>query len=94
MTTGEAAQLAEDLKSIEPDRTARPASLAVDTFHHAYLEFDDQFILPSVNLYGIELDQARQLLAPLIERVPQFVRNCYVLPQPRPSKENNYLHLA
>lgn len=93
MTIDEVKKLAEELAAIDPDRN-QPAGLSIDTFHHPYLQFENQFTLPTVNLYGIEYEQARSLLEPVIQHMPGFVYGCDVLPQPRPIKENNYLHLV
>lgn len=93
MTIDEVAQLARELQGIDPDRNP-PVRLAIDTFHHPYLQLDEQFTLPTVNLYGIEFEQARELLQPVIRMAPGFVHNCHVLPEARPAKENNYLHLV
>lgn len=93
MTIEETEILASELAAIDPDRN-QPSILAIDTFHHPYLQFKEQFVLPTVNLYGIEIEQARSLLAPLVAQVPGFVHGCDVLPEPRPIKENNYLHLV
>ncbi|MCR9143599.1 MAG: hypothetical protein NXI24_15230 [bacterium] len=93
MTIDEISKLAAELAAVDPDRN-QAADLSIDTFHHPYLQFPDQFTLPTVNLYGIEYEQARCLLAPLIAKMPGFVHGCHVLPEPRPIKENNYLHLV
>lgn len=92
MNIEEVTQLRKELQALSA-ASVGDCTLQVDTFHHPYLEFPEQFTLPTVNLYGIELDQARKLLAPLMQRMPGFVRDCHVLPEPRPIKENNYLHL-
>lgn len=92
MNIAEVTGLRRELRELSADISG-DFTLQVDTFHHPYLEFPEQFTLPTVNLYGIELDQARKLLAPLMEHMPAFLCDCHVLPEPRPNKETNYLHL-
>lgn len=81
------------LRSLPCPEDYRP-ELCIDTFHHPYIALSEKIVLPSVNLISIESGQAERVLRNVIDHAPAFVSDCNVLPESRPRRESNQLHLV
>ncbi|TGK03127.1 hypothetical protein EHQ53_06675 [Leptospira langatensis] len=70
-----------------------PASLYVDNLHTSFLEFEENYILPSTSVFEIEFPAAESFLKSLLHLAPELVANCLVLPEPRPKRDIDRLFL-
>ncbi len=68
--------------------------LHLDNFHNPYVKFVEPLEWPSINVGKIGFDQAEKIVELLTRLVPEFVAGCSVLPESRPRKDSNELHLA
>lgn len=92
MLVSEAQELNRILSVLEPaDFTGE---VMVDTFHLPYVRFDEAFVLPPVKLHDIQFEQARAIVELLARLVPGYVAGCQVLPEARPRRDTDQLHLV
>lgn len=69
-------------------------SIKIDTFHLTYILFPESFALPAVHFDGLTYENASRFLEPLQKYVPHYIKDCQVLPEPRPRKDSQQLHLV
>ncbi len=68
-----------------------PFTVNVDTFHHAYMQFSESFIWPSVNLSKVDYPEADHITDLLLKYTPSSIQNCQILPDPRSGRYSNHL---
>ena len=66
--------------------------LAIDTFHHSYVQFEDSFLWPAIHTNRIEPEEKNQITDILLTHVPSFIENCSVLTESRPRRDSNQVH--
>lgn len=66
-------------------------TLNVDTFHHAYMQFDEKFRWPSVNLSKVDSQEAAAITEVLLKYAPFAIKNCQILPDPRSGRYSHHL---
>ncbi|PJZ66917.1 hypothetical protein CH371_02155 [Leptospira wolffii] len=71
----------------------KPNSLFVDNLHTSFLEFEEQYILPSTSVFEVEFSAAESFLRSFLQLAPEFVSDCLVLPEPRPKRDIDRLFL-
>ncbi|EQA35644.1 hypothetical protein LEP1GSC047_1436 [Leptospira inadai serovar Lyme str. 10] len=69
-------------------------SIFVDNLHTPYLEFEQNFVLPSCSVFEVDFPAARAFLEVAKNLVPELVSNCLVLPEPRPKRDSDRLFLV
>lgn len=72
----------------------RPHEIFVDNLHTAFLEFEENFILPSTSVYEIDFSAAKEFLLQAEQLIPELIQGCNVLPIPKPKKNSNQLFLV
>ena len=92
MTPAEAAQLNSVLAGL-PYGISK-YRIMVDTFHQPYIQFPEPFVLPQVKLHDTTFEQARTLVELLARLMPGVVSDCHVLPESRPLRDSDQLHLV
>ena len=68
--------------------------IRVDTFHTPYIQLNRKFAWPSIHMDQIHADEAVKIVEVLRKAIPEFVKGCSVLPEARPKKDSNQLHLV
>ncbi|MCP5502045.1 MAG: hypothetical protein H7A25_19250 [Leptospiraceae bacterium] len=94
MRKEEVIELNQYLHRIGEEIKNKPSTLFVDNLHSAYLEFEEEYVLPSQSLSGIEYSQAKRYIETISEFIPEAVRFCSVLPEPKPRRDIGKLFLV
>ena len=82
------------IDSISPDAENRITGTYINAVHSEFVTLSKTFEVPQIPVKELSPDLALEVIGPIVEAVPQFLRGHVILPERVPAAEQHSLHFV